>query len=44
MVNIAPREVLSKAAKTLRKTNYYNRLPDEYLSFLKIKERPKGKR
>ena len=44
MVNIAPREILSKAANTLRKTNYYDRLPDEYLSFLKIKERPKGKR
>jgi hypothetical protein len=44
MVNIAPREILSKAAKTLRKTNYYDRLPDEYLSFLKIKERLKSKR
>ena len=44
MVNIAPREALSKAANTLRKTNYYDRLPDEYLSFLKIKERPKSKR
>jgi hypothetical protein len=43
MVNIAPREILSKAAKTLRKTNYYDRLPDEYLSFLKIKDRPKSK-
>jgi len=44
MVNIAPREILSKAAKTLRKTNYYDRLPDDYLSFLKIKDRPKKRK
>ena len=37
MVNIASREELHKAAKTLKKTNYYDRLPDEYLSFLKVK-------
>tara|TARA_R100000030_G_C3187398_1_gene107482 strand:+ start:74 stop:565 length:492 start_codon:yes stop_codon:yes gene_type:complete len=43
MVNIAPREILSKAAKTLRKTNYYDRLPDEYLSFLKIKDKRRSK-
>ena len=42
MVNIASRKVLGKAARTLRKTNYYDRLPDEYLSFLKIKQKHKG--
>jgi len=42
MVNIAPRKTLGKAAKTLRKTNYYDRLPDEYLSFLKVKLKQKG--
>ena len=39
MVNIASRETLHKAAKTLKKTNYYDRLPDKYLSFLKVKKR-----
>ena len=39
MVNIASRETLHKAAKTLKKTNYYDRLPDEYLSFLKVKKK-----
>ena len=43
MVNIAPRETLSKAAKILKKTNYYDRLPDEYLSFLKIKDKRRSK-
>ena len=42
MVNIASRKVLGKAARTLRKTNYYDRLPDEYLSFLKVKLKQKG--
>jgi hypothetical protein len=37
MINIAAREILSTAAKTLKKTNYYDRLPDKYLSFLKIR-------
>ena len=39
MVNIAEREVLSTAAKALKKTNYYDRLPDKYLSFLQVKKR-----
>ena len=43
MVNIAARKELHKAAKTLRKTYYYDRLPDEYLSFLKIKNKRKDK-
>ena len=43
MVNIAARKELHKAAKSLRKTNYYDRLPDEYLSFLKIKNKRKDK-
>ena len=42
MVNIAARKTLGKAARTLRKTNYYDRLPDEYLSFLKVKLKQKG--
>ena len=44
MVNIASRKVLGKAARTLRKTNYYDRLPDEYLSFLKVKLKQKGEK
>lgn len=36
MINIAGREVLSKAAKSLTKTTYYDRLPEDYLTFLKV--------
>ena len=36
MVNIASRKVLSKAAKSLTKTTYYDRLPEDYLTFLKV--------
>lgn len=37
LINIASRDELSKAHKTLRKTQYYDRLNDTYLKFLKIK-------
>ena len=37
LINIARREELSKAHKTLRKTQYYERLGDAYREFLKIK-------
>ena len=36
MINIASRKVLSKAAKSLKKTTYYDRLPEDYLTFLKV--------
>ena len=38
MVNIASRKVLGKAARTLKKTNYYDNMQDEYLAFLKVKK------
>lgn len=41
MINIAHREALSQASKSLKKTNYYDKLPDEYLSFLKVKKQKK---
>ena len=34
MVNIARRDVLAAASNSLAKTNYYDKLPDDYLSFL----------
>jgi len=39
MVNIANKKVLSKAHRGLRKTNYYDRLPDKYRKFLNLKEK-----
>ena len=41
LINIARRDELSKAHKTLRKTNYYDRLNDAYLKFLEL-ETKKG--
>ena len=38
MVNIASRKVLGKAARALKKTNYYDNMRDEYLAFLKVKK------
>ena len=38
MFNIASRKVLGKAARTLKKTNYYYNMRDEYLAFLKVKK------
>jgi hypothetical protein len=37
LINIASRDELSKAHKTLRKTQYYDRLNKKYLKFLKVK-------
>ena len=37
LINIARREELSKAHKTLRKTQYYDRLNEAYIDFLDIK-------
>tara|TARA_R100001591_G_scaffold117877_1_gene138491 strand:+ start:188 stop:679 length:492 start_codon:yes stop_codon:yes gene_type:complete len=36
MINIASQKVLSKGHKSLMKTNYYDRFPEEYLNFLQI--------
>ena len=37
LINIARRDELSKAHKTLKKTKYYDHLNDAYLKFLKVK-------
>ena len=37
LINIARRDELSKAHKTLRKTQYYDRLNEAYIDFLDIK-------
>jgi hypothetical protein len=37
LINIASRDELSKAHKTLRKTKYYDHLNDNYRKFLKMK-------
>ena len=39
MVNIADKKVLSKAHRALKKTNYYDKLPDNYRKFLNLKEK-----
>lgn len=39
MVNIANKKVLSKAHRALKKTDYYDRLPDKYRKFLNLKEK-----
>lgn len=39
MVNIADKKVLSKAHKALKKTNYYDKLPDNYQKFLNLKDK-----
>ncbi len=36
MVNIAHKKVLSSANKSLKKTNYYDKLPKKYISFLQL--------
>ena len=43
MVNIAHKKVLSMASKSLKKTNYYDKLPDEYLTFLETTAKSKKK-
>ena len=39
MVNIADKKVLSKAHRALKKTNYYDKLPDKYRKFLNLKDK-----
>ena len=39
MVNIANRKVLSKAHRALKKTNYYDKLPNKYRKFLNLKDK-----
>ena len=39
MVNIANKRVLSKAHRGLKKTNYYDKLPDKYRKFLNLKDK-----
>lgn len=39
MVNIADKKVLSKAHRALKKTDYYDRLPDNYRKFLNLKDK-----
>ena len=41
MVNIAHKKVLARASKSLKKTNYYDKLPDEYLTFLETSAKSK---
>lgn len=42
MVNIAHKKILAKANKSLKKTNYYDKLPQEYLSFLELSVKTKN--
>jgi len=44
LINVAQREVLANAQKSLKKTNYYDNLPDEYLKFLKTSKPAKNKK
>ena len=39
MVNIADKKILSKAHRALKKTNYYDKLPDKYRKFLNLKDK-----
>ena len=39
MVNVAHKKVLSKAHRALKKTNYYDSLPNNYRKFLNLKEK-----
>ena len=39
MVNIANKKVLSKAHRALKKTNYYDKLPEKYRKFLNLKDK-----
>ena len=36
MINIADKKVLSKGHRSLRKTNYYDKIPPDYLKFLQV--------
>tara|TARA_Y100000592_G_scaffold75677_1_gene118255 strand:+ start:2032 stop:2526 length:495 start_codon:yes stop_codon:yes gene_type:complete len=41
MINIARREVLLNAQEALQKTNYYDKLPEDYKIFLKLSSKSK---
>ena len=41
MVNIAHKKVLSKASRSLKKTSYYDKLPEDYLTFLETTAKSK---
>ena len=41
MVNIAHKKVLAKASRSLKKTNYYDKLPEDYLTFLETTAKSK---
>tara|TARA_B100000287_G_C20545808_1_gene746502 strand:- start:463 stop:960 length:498 start_codon:yes stop_codon:yes gene_type:complete len=43
MVNIAHKKVLAKASRSLKKTSYYDKLPDDYLTFLETTTKSKNK-
>ena len=40
-VNIAHKKVLAKASRSLKKTNYYDKLPEDYLTFLETTAKSK---
>ena len=42
MINIARKEVLISAQRALQKTNYYDKLPEDYKKFLKLSNKPKA--
>ena len=42
MINIARREVLLNAQAALQKTNYYDKLPEDYKKFLKLSSKSKN--
>lgn len=42
MINIARREVLLNAQEALQKTNYYDKLPQDYKEFLKLSSKSKS--
>ena len=42
MVNIAHKKVLSNANRSLKKTNYYDKLPKKYISFLQLSMKKKN--
>ncbi len=41
MINIARKEVLINAQQALQKTNYYDKLPEDYKKFLKLSSKSK---
>lgn len=43
LINMAYVEDLAKAHKSLRKTDYYDKMPGEYTNYLGVKSKPKTK-